>query len=259
MPKYLAEFFGTFVLVFGGCGAAVLAGERIGNAGIALAFGLSLLAMAYTIGRISGCHINPAVTLGMLVAGKMRGRDVPGYWLAQVAGAIVAAAVLLLVAQGIPGGYSAATSGLAANGYGDHSPGHYSLTAALIAEIVLTFFLVFTILGSTDIAAPAGFAGIAMGLVLTVIHLVGIPVTNTSVNPARSIGPALFVGGWAIQQLWLFLVAPMVGAAVAAAVYRGLGRPVPVPSETERVRPTAETTEHPRTRTAGGGSRGEPQ
>ncbi|MGE5644834.1 MAG: aquaporin Z [Acidobacteriota bacterium] len=248
MTKYLAEFFGTFVLVFGGCGAAVLAGDRIGYVGIALAFGLSLLAMQYAIGHISGCHINSAVTFGMLLSGRMRGRDAVGYWIAQIAGAIVAAAVLLLVAQGIQGGYSAAAQGLASNGYGEHSPAHYGLGAAFIIEVVLTFFLVFTVLGSTDPASPVGFAGLAIGLVLTLIHLVGIPVTNMSVNPARSIGPALFAGGWALHQLWLFIVAPLIGAAVASAVYRGLGRTTPVPQD---------ATERPRTRTAGSGAQAE--
>jgi aquaporin Z len=238
MSRYFAEFVGTFVLVFGGCGAAVLAGDRIGFAGIALAFGLSLLVMVYVIGHISGCHINPAVTLGVFLSKKIAGRYVLGYWIAQILGAIVAAACLLAIAKGGPNGYDAGRMGLAANGYGLHSPGHYGLAAAFFSEVILTFFLVVTVIGSTDLKAPVGFAGIAIGLVLTVIHLVGIPVTNTSVNPARSIGPAVFVGGWALQQLWLFIVAPLVGAVVAAAVYRGLAIPILTTREAERALPT---------------------
>ena len=220
MKRYLAEFFGTFVLVFGGCGAAVLAGDKIGFVGVSFAFGLSLLAMVYTIGPISGCHVNPAVTVGLLLSGKFESKQVAGYVIAQILGAIVAAAVLLMIAEGRNGGYDPALAGFAANGFGEHSPGNYGLGAAFVAEVVLTFFLVFTVLGATDTSAPVGFAGLAIGLVLTLIHLVGIPVTNTSVNPARSIGPALFVGGWAIRQLWLFIVAPLIGAAVAAVAYQ---------------------------------------
>lgn len=219
MVKYFAELVGTFVLVFGGVGSAVLAGSHIGFAGVALAFGLSLLAMVYTIGPVSGCHVNPAVTLGVLLARKIGLKDAVMYVIAQIIGAIVAAAIVLVIAKGLPAGYDPAVGGLGADGYGLHSPDHYSMAAGFVVEIVLTFFLVLTVLGSTDVAAPVGFAGIAIGLVLTLIHLVGIPVTNTSVNPARSIGPALFVGGWAIQQLWLFIVAPLIGAAIAAAVY----------------------------------------
>ena len=225
MKRYIAEFIGTFVLVFGGCGSAVLAGDRIGFAGIALAFGLSLLAMVYAIGPISGCHINPAVTLGVLLSGKMERRFAAGYVVAQILGAIAAAAVLLLIVKGMPGGYNPSVSGFAANGYAEHSPGQFSLGAAAITEIVLTEVLVFTVIGATDVAAPVGFAGLAIGLVLTLIHLVGIPVTNTSVNPARSIGPAVFVGGWAISQLWLFIVAPLLGAVVGSAAYRMIGKP----------------------------------
>jgi aquaporin Z len=228
MNRYLAELVGTFVLVVGGCGAAVLAGDKIGFLGVSLAFGLSLLAMVYAIGPISGCHVNPAVTLGLLLTGKFEGRHVTGYVVAQIVGAIVGAAVVWLIASGVPGGYDPAVKGLAANGYDAHSPGGYGLIAALATEIVLTFFLVFTVLGATDIKAPVGFAGIAIGLVLTLIHLVGIPVTNTSVNPARSIGPAVFVGGWALAQLWLFIVAPLIGAAAAAGVYLGLGATKPL-------------------------------
>jgi aquaporin Z len=219
MKKYAAELVGTFVLVFGGVGSAVLAGSHIGFAGVAFAFGLSLLAMVYTIGPISGCHINPAVTLGVLLAKKIGAKDAIAYMVAQVIGAIIAAAVLLFVAKGAAAGYDVAAAGFGANGYGVHSPGQYSMGAAFVAEVVLTMFLVLTVLGSTDIKAPVGFAGVAIGLVLTLIHLVGIPITNTSVNPARSIGPAIFVGGWALQQLWLFIVAPFVGSVVAVVVY----------------------------------------
>jgi aquaporin Z len=219
VKAYLAEFVGTFVLVFGGVGSAVLAGEKIGYVGISFAFGLSLLAMAYAIGPISGCHINPAVTAGMLMTGKIKGRDAVGYVVAQVIGAIVAAGIVLFIASGSAQGYDPQQSGLAANGFGGHSPGGYSLVAGFVAEIILTMFLVFTVLGATDQKAPVGFAGIPIGLVLVLIHLVGIPITNTSVNPARSIGPAVFVGGWAMAQLWVFLVAPVIGAAVAALAY----------------------------------------
>jgi len=225
MKRYLAEAVGTFVLVFGGCGSAVLAGDKIGFLGVSFAFGLSLLAMVYTIGPISGCHINPAVTVGLLLSKKFDARYTVGYIVAQVGGAIVAAGVLLLIAKGLPTGYDPAVGGFAANGYGEHSPAHYSLGAAFIAEIVLTSLLILTVLGATDITAPVGFAGVPIGLVLTLIHLVGIPVTNTSVNPARSIGPALFVGGWAMSQLWLFVIAPLIGAALAAAVYMAIRQP----------------------------------
>lgn len=228
MKKYLAEMLGTFVLVFGGVGSAVLAGSHIGFSGVAFAFGLSLLAMVYTIGPISGCHINPAVTFGMLLARKINGRDAVAYVVAQIIGAIIAAALILAIASGGATGYSAAQQGLGANGFGAHSPGGYSLGAAFLAEVILTMFLVVTVLGSTDIKAPVGFAGLAIGLVLTLIHLVGIPITNTSVNPARSIGPAIFVGGWALQQLWLFIVAPLVGAAVAVAAYMAVRLPTQI-------------------------------
>lgn len=224
---YAAELVGTFVLVFGGVGSAVLAGERIGFSGVSFAFGLALLAMVYAIGPISGCHINPAVTLGALLTKKIRPPEAAGYVVAQIIGAVIAAGVILIIAKGAPGGYDAGAAGLGANGYDDHSPEGYSLAAAFLVEAVLTFFLVLTVLGATDRAAPVGFAGIAIGLVLTLIHLVSIPITNTSVNPARSIGPALFVGDWALSQLWLFIVAPLVGAAVAAGVYLGLHQPEP--------------------------------
>ena len=227
MKKYAAEFVGTFVLVFGGCGSAVLAGDHIGFLGVALAFGLSLLAMAYAIGPISGCHINPAVTFGLFLSKKMPARDVGPYVAAQILGGILAAGLLLLIVKGGPNGYdlTAAANSFAANGYGAHSPGGYSLTSAFVVEVVLTFFLVLTVLGSTDIKAPVGFAGIPIGLVLVLIHLVGIPVTNTSVNPARSISQAVFVGGWALAQLWLFILAPLIGAAIASAVYTALRSP----------------------------------
>ncbi len=226
MKRYVAELIGTFVLVFGGVGSAVLAGEQIGFLGVSFAFGLALLAMVYAIGPISGCHINPAVTVGLLISKKMEGRDAIGYIVAQVAGAILASGLLLLVAQGVSGGYDLAL-GFGANGYGEHSPGGYTLLAAFLVEVILTAFLVFTVLGATDVAAPVGFAGVPIGLVLTLIHLVGIPVTNTSVNPARSIGPAIFVGGWALGQLWLFVVAPLLGAAIAAGLYLALRTDAP--------------------------------
>ncbi|MFL5350306.1 MAG: aquaporin Z [Hyalangium sp.] len=243
MRRYIAEFVGTFVLVIGGVGAAVLAGDRIGFLGVSFAFGLSLLAMAYTVGPISGCHINPAVTIGLMLCGKIERRYVPGYLVAQCLGAIVAAGIVLLLAKGAPEGYSAAAQGLGANGFGAHSPGNYGAGTAFLAEIVLTFLLVLTVLGATDARAPVGFAGLAIGLVLTLIHLVGIPLTNTSVNPARSLGPAVFAGGWALQQLWLFIVAPLLGGGLAAAVYRTVHRPaVEIPAsraeqalESERV------------------------
>lgn len=240
MKKYAAELVGTFVLVFGGVGSAVLAGSHIGFAGIALAFGLSLLVMCYTIGPISGCHINPAVTLGVLLTKKISVKDSVGYWIAQIIGAIIAAAVILFIAKGLPGGYDPSVAGLGADGYGAHSPDHFSLAAGFICEVVMTSFLVIVVLGSTDVKAPVGFAGIAIGLVLTLIHLVSIPVTNTSVNPARSIGPAIFVGGWALQQLWLFIVAPLIGAILAAIVYQIVRLPdeeIPV-SKAERALPS---------------------
>ena len=228
MKKYIAELIGTFVLVFGGCGAAVLAGDHIGYLGVSFAFGLTLLTMAYTIGPISGCHINPAVTIGLFLSKKVSAKDVPGYIIGQIVGGFLAAAVLLVIVKGMPGGYDPALKGFAANGYGEHSPGNFSGAAAFVVEVVLTFFLVFTVLGSTDLKAPAGFAGIPIGLVLVLIHLVGIPVTNTSVNPARSISQAVFVGGWALGQLWLFILAPIVGAVLASIVFRVIGGSEPV-------------------------------
>jgi aquaporin Z len=220
--KYAAEMFGTFVLVFAGLGAAVLGGGQAGVVGIALAFGVALMAMAYTLGPISGCHINPAVSLGMFLSKRMSLSDMFGYWIAQIIGGILAAAVVLVIAKGGPNGYSAAASGLAANGFADHSPGQYSWLSALIAETFLTMVLVLTVLGATDKRAPAGFAGIPIGLTLTAIHFAGVPVTNASFNPARSIAPAIFVGGWAMEQIWLFIVAPMLGAVLASRVYLGL-------------------------------------
>jgi aquaporin Z len=203
----------------------VLAGSKIGFLGVSLAFGLSLLAMAYAIGPISGCHINPAVTVGLLFSKKMDAKYAVGYFISQIIGAIIAAGVLLLIAKGLPAGYDPAVGGFAANGYGEHSPTGYSMGAAFLVEVVLTAFLVLTVLGATDVSAPVGFAGIPIGLVLVLIHLVGIPVTNTSVNPARSIGPALFVGGWAISQLWLFIIAPLIGAVLASGVYMMIREP----------------------------------
>ncbi len=216
-----AEFLGTFWLVFGGCGSAVLAaafpGLGIGFAGVALAFGLTVLTMAYGIGHISGCHLNPAVSVGLLVAKRFNVSDLAAYVVAQVLGGIAGAGVLYVIASG-KAGFST-SGGFASNGFGEHSPGGYTMVACLVAEVVLTFFFLMVILGSTDKRAPAGFAPIAIGLCLTLIHLIGIPVTNLSVNPARSTGPALFAGGWAIEQLWLFWVAPIVGAALAGVVY----------------------------------------
>lgn len=216
-----AEFIGTFWLVFGGCGSAVLAaafpGLGIGFVGVALAFGLTVLTMAYAIGHISGCHLNPAVSVGLVVAKRFPASELPMYAIAQVIGGVAGAAVLYVIASGKEG-FSLA-GGFAANGYAEHSPGMYSLGSALTAEVVLTFMFLMIILGATDRRAPQGFAPIAIGLGLTLIHLIGIPVTNLSVNPARSTGPAVFVGGWALQQLWLFWVAPIVGAAIAGAVY----------------------------------------
>lgn len=223
-----AEFFGTFWLVLGGCGAAVLAAGvpdvGIGYAGVALAFGLTVLTMAFAVGHISGGHFNPAVTVGLLAGGRFPARDVLPYVVAQVLGAVAAAAVLACIATGKTG-FDLQASGFAANGYGDHSPGKYSLAAAFTAELVLTAGFIFVILGATSKRAPAGLAGIPIGLALTLIHLVSIPVTNTSVNPARSTGPALFVGGWAVEQLWLFWVAPIAGAVVGAIAYRLVSRP----------------------------------
>ena len=216
-----AEFIGTFWLVFGGCGSAVLAASfpdvGIGLLGVSLAFGLTVLTMAYAIGHISGCHLNPAVSFGLWAGKRFPAKDLLPYIVAQVAGGIVAAGLLYLIATGKAG--FDISSGLASNGYAEHSPGGYSLAAALVAELVLTFMFLFIILGATDERAPKGLAPIAIGLALTLIHLISIPITNTSVNPARSTGPAVFVGGWALSQLWLFWVAPIVGAILAGLVY----------------------------------------
>ena len=220
LKPYFAELAGTFVLLFAGCGSAVFDGSKIGPLGISLAFGLALLAMVYALGPISGCHINPAVTTGLLLSGKFSARQVPGYVVAQVLGGILACAVLFLIAHSRPGFGHAAVTGFAANGYGAHSPGHYGLLAAFVTEGILTALLVLTVLGSTDAGVRTDLAGVAIGLVLTVTNLVAIPVTNASINPARSLAPALFVGGWAIEQLWLFIVAPLCGAALAAVAYR---------------------------------------
>lgn len=221
MKKYLAELIGTFALVLFGCGSAVIAGSHIGFQGIAFAFGLTVTVMVYSIGFISGCHINPAITISMLVARKIGGKDTVGYIIAQSLGAVIAAAVIYLIAAGKPG-YDIATGGLGQNGYGLYSPDNYSLEACFIAEVVLTFLFLFVIFGSTHANAPRGFAGISIGLSLTLIHLIGIPITGTSVNPARSLGPALFVGGEALSQLWLFIVAPILGGIIAALLWKGI-------------------------------------
>ncbi|MDR0780127.1 MAG: aquaporin Z [Pseudomonadales bacterium] len=223
--KLAVEFIGTAWLVLGGCGAAVLAAAYpqvgIGFVGVSLAFGLTVLTMAYSIGHISGCHLNPAVSVGLWAGGRFPAAELPQYIIAQVLGGIVGAGILYLIASGHAG--FDVQAGFASNGYGVHSPDGYSVTAALVCEIVMTFAFLFVILGATDSRAPAGFAPIAIGLCLTLIHLISIPVTNTSVNPARSTAPALFAGGWALEQLWLFWVAPLVGAVIAGAVYRWLG------------------------------------
>jgi aquaporin Z len=219
--------FGSFWLVLGGCGSAVLAAAfphvGIGLAGVSLAFGLTVLTMAYAIGHISGCHLNPAVSIGLTVAGRFPARDLVPYIVAQVIGATLGAYTLSVIATGAPG-FDLVASGFATNGFGEHSPGQYTMVAALVCEVVMTFFFLFVILGATDHRAPSGFAPIAIGLCLTLIHLISIPVTNTSVNPARSTGPALFVGGAAIGQLWLFWVAPIIGAVMAGVVYPLLSR-----------------------------------
>src|SRR4051812_39140582 len=222
--RLTAELLGTFWLVFGGCGSAVLAAGfpkvGIGLLGVSLAFGLTVLTMAYAIGHVSGCHLNPAVSVGLMVGKRFPAREVPAYAAAQVVGGAAGAGVLYVIASGADG-FSTA-GGFAANGYAAHSPGGYSMLAALVAEIVLTFFFLLIILGATDSRAPAGFAPIPIGLALTLIHLIGIPVTNLSVNPARSTGPAVFVGGWALAQLWLFWLAPIAGAALAGLAYPSL-------------------------------------
>lgn len=223
MKKLIAEFIGTFWLVLGGCGSAVLAAGfpevGIGLVGVSLAFGLTVLTIAYSLGHISGAHLNPAVSVGLWMGGRFSGKELLPYIAAQVLGGIAAAGVLYVIATG----NGSAIGNFAANGYGEHSPGGYSLASALVTEIVMTFMFLIVILGATDKKAPAGFAGLAIGLALTLIHLISIPVTNTSVNPARSISQAVFVGGWAIEQLWLFILAPVVGALLAGVVYKYLG------------------------------------
>ena len=214
--KFFAESIGTFVLVLGGCGTAIFAGGNVGYLGVALAFGLTIVAAAYGIGHISGAHLNPAVSLGIWASGRMPGKDLVPYICAQLVGAIVAAFVLFLIKG------CANIGDFAANGFGEHSPGGYGMWAALIAETVLTFVFLLVILGATDKTAPSGFAGLAIGLTLTLIHLISIPITNTSVNPARSISQAVFVGGWALEQVWLFILAPIVGALLAGIVYKSV-------------------------------------
>jgi aquaporin Z len=235
--KLAAEFIGTFWLVLGGCGSAVLAAGfphlGIGFVGVALAFGLTVLTMAYAIGHVSGCHLNPAVSVGLWAGGRFKAGELPGYIIAQVLGAIVAAAVLYFIASGKTD-FSLA-GGFASNGYGQHSPGGYTMVAGLACEVVMTFAFLFVIMGATHGHAPRGFAPLAIGLCLTLIHLISIPVTNTSVNPARSTGPALFVGGWALEQLWLFWLAPLVGGALGGLVYRWLSPADPTAVEVSGV------------------------
>lgn len=238
--RMMAELFGTFWLVFGGCGAAVLSAAfpnvGIGLLGVAFAFGLTVLTMAYAIGHVSGCHLNPAVTVGLVFGGRFPRKEMLPYVAAQVLGAVLGAGVLYAIASGksdfVPGGF-------AANGFGEHSPGGYSMTSALLAEVTLTFAFLMIILGATDQRAPAGFAPIAIGLGLTLIHLIGIPVTNTSVNPARSTGPALFVGGWALAQLWLFWVAPIVGGMLAGLAYPAIFGEKQAPAAAQAMKPAS--------------------
>jgi aquaporin Z len=241
--RAVAEFIGTFWLVFGGCGSAVLAAAfpevGIGLLGVALAFGLTVLTMAYAIGHVSGCHLNPAVSVGLWAGRRFPARDLLPYIFAQVVGAIAGAGVLYLIASGKEG--FSLLGGFAANGFGAHSPGGYSLRASAVAEVVLTGMFLFIILGATDRRAPSGFAPIAIGLGLTLVHLIGIPVTNLSVNPARSTGPALFVGGWALEQLWLFWVAPLVGALLSGFAYRALAEPETETVEVSHIVVTAAT------------------
>jgi aquaporin Z len=225
MKRYVAEFFGTFWLVLGGCGSAVLAATfpdvGIGLLGVSLAFGLTVLTMAYAIGHISGCHLNPAVSVGLWAGGRFEANQLPPYILAQVLGGLFAGGVLFVIASGAAG--FDVSAGFASNGYGEHSPGGYSLSAALVTEIVMTAMFLLVILGATDRRAPQGMAPIAIGLCLTLIHLISIPVTNTSVNPARSTGVAVFVGDWAVSQLWMFWLAPVIGAVIGAVIYRYIG------------------------------------
>jgi aquaporin Z len=225
MKKLVAEFIGTFWLVLGGCGSAVLAAAfpdvGIGLLGVSLAFGLTVVTIAYSLGHISGAHLNPAVSVGLWMGGRFSSKDLLPYIISQILGAIAAAGVLYIIATG---NGTTDIGGFAANGYGEHSPGKYSMLAALVTEVVMTFMFLIVILGATDKKAPAGFAGLAIGLALTLIHLISIPVTNTSVNPARSISQAVFVGGWAIEQLWLFILAPVAGAILAGIVYKYLSK-----------------------------------
>jgi len=236
MKALVAEFYGTFWLVLGGCGAAVVAAAfpdvGIGLLGVSAAFGLTVVTMAYAIGHISGCHLNPAVSIGLWAGGRFSGKQVLPYIVSQVLGGVVGGGVLFLIASGKPG-FSVA-GGFASNGFGEHSPGGYSLLAALVAEVVMTMMFLLVILGSTDRRAPEGFAPLAIGLCLTLIHLISIPVTNTSVNPARSTGVAVYVGGWAVSQLWLFWVAPILGAVLGAAVYKAVGGSKEVQSPAEK-------------------------
>jgi len=240
LRKCCAEAIGTFWLTFAGCGSAVISAAfpdvGIGLLGVALAFGLSVVTMAYAIGHVSGCHLNPAVTVGLAAGGRFPVSGVGAYVISQLIGAVVAAAVLYVIARGTPAFDLA--NGFAANGYGEHSPGHYDLVSAFVAELVLTMMFLFVIMGATHGRAPVGFAPLAIGLALTLIHLVSIPVTNTSVNPARSTGPALFVGGWALAQLWLFWVAPLIGGALGGMLYRWLSEE-PAAQVTGNVRPRA--------------------
>ena len=245
--KYLAEAIGTFWLTLGGCGSAVIASAfpevGIGLLGVAFAFGLTVLTMAYAIGHVSGCHLNPAVTVGLTAGGRFPASQIGPYVVAQIVGAIVGATVLYLIASGAPG-FDAA-KGFAANGYGAHSPGHYSLFSCFVTELIMTMMFLFIIMGSTHGKAPVGFAALAIGLGLTLIHLISIPVTNTSVNPARSIGPALFAGGWAIGQLWLFIVAPLAGGALGGILYRWVSDQPSVPVVGETLPASKANLDHP--------------
>ena len=245
--KYLAEAIGTFWLTLGGCGSAVIASAfpevGIGLLGVAFAFGLTVLTMAYAIGHVSGCHLNPAVTVGLTAGGRFPASQIGPYVVAQIVGAVVGATVLYLIASGAPG-FDAA-KGFAANGYGAHSPGHYSLFSCFVTEVIMTMMFLFIIMGSTHGKAPVGFAALAIGLGLTLIHLISIPVTNTSVNPARSIGPALFAGGWAIGQLWLFIVAPLAGGALGGILYRWVSDQPSVPVVGEALPASNANLDHP--------------
>jgi aquaporin Z len=241
---WIAEAVGTFVLVFGGCGSAVFSAAfpavGIGLLGVSIAFGLTVLGCAYALGPISGCHLNPAVSVGLAVAGRFEAKKLPGYIVAQLVGAAVAAGLLVYLLKGQPAGYDASVGGLAANGFGDHSPGKFGMGAGFVAEVALTFVFLTVILGATAKAASPGQAGMAIGLTLTLVHLVGIPITNLSVNPARSTGPALFVGGWALEQLWLFWVAPIAGAALAGMLSKWFDSvEVAAPEKRERTRKAA--------------------